>query len=137
MMRGRRSLAAADVPGLDPGTIVAVRISGVWHEGIVDQERDADARPHVWNKSKRTGRVEREPWAWFARDLPTIEIGYLGTLPAVEVLARARAAAGEPWSPVENCQRFARRCHGVAARSPDLDALGVALLLAMVGGPLP
>lgn len=133
----RRGQQIHDLAVLQTGEIVAVRVSGVWHEGIVDRERDADGRPHVWNKSKRTGRVEREPWDRFAGDLPTIRIGYPGQLEPSEVIARARAREGEEWTPIHNCQRFTRACHGVPSTTPELDALGVACLIAMVGGPLP
>lgn len=132
--RGQR---ITDPTSIATGEIVAVRISGVWHEGIADEQRDAHGAPLIWNKSKRTGRVEREPWERFAGDLPTIRIGYPGQLEPAEVLARARAREGEEWTPIHNCQRFTRACHGVPSTTPELDALGVACLIAMVGGPLP
>lgn len=131
-----RPLRADDLADLRAGEIVGVRISGVWHEGIVDLERDETGRPYVWNKSKRSGRVERESWATFGAGLPALRIGYPGTLPPEDVIARARERIGEEWTPIDNCQRFTRACHGVPARSPEADAIGVTFLVAMIGGPI-
>jgi len=132
-----RILDDRELSELRAGEIVGVRIAGVWHEGIVDHERDEQGRPWIWNKSKRTGRVERESWESFGGALHAIRIGYPGTLEPDAVIERARARIGEAWTPIENCQRFTRSCHGVSARSPEADAIGVALLVAMVGGGLP
>lgn len=143
MLRRGSPLTDDQLAGIEPGEVIAVRIAGVWHEGIADRERDELGRPRVWNKSKRTGRVELEAWDDFAgrdmhgRRLATIRVGYLGKLPPDEVIARARARIGEAWTPIANCQRFTRACHGVPATSPEIDAIGVALLLSMLGGPLP
>lgn len=126
----RMPLHPARVPQLPTGVVVGVRISGVWHEGIVEQ---SDGTTWVWNKSKRTGRVERESWDAFGRNLPAVEIGYLGELPPDVVIARARARTGEQWTPVQNCQRFTRQCHGVRRGAPDVDAVGLACLFAMLG----
>lgn len=116
-----------------PGTIIAVRIGQVWHEGLVSDVRDLDGLPMVINKSKRTRRVEEEPFRIFApRYLRTRVVGYPGRLPAPEVLSRARARIGEPWTLVQNCERFARSCHG-RPRSPTIEAAGV-LASALIGG---
>lgn len=143
MLRRGAPMTNNELASIQPGEVVAVRIAGVWHEGIADHDRDEHGRPWVWNKSKRTGRVEREAWDDFAgndihgRRLATIRVGYLGKLSPDEVIGRARARLGEEWTPIANCQRFTRACHGVPATSPEIDAIGVALLLSMLGGPLP
>lgn len=122
--------------GALPGAIVAVRVAGVWHEGIVSDARDADGLPKVIHKSKRAREAREEPWRLFApRGARVVVVGYPSRLPAPLVLERARARIGEPWSAVDNCQRFTRRAHGVPARSPDVERLAglVAGFLGFIG----
>ena len=111
-----------------PGTIVAVRVGQIWHEGIVSDRRDADGLPMVVNKSKRTRRVDEEPFRVFApRGSRTRVVGYPSKLPAPTVLERARTRIGEPWSLRENCERFCRSCHsarGRSGRSPTVELVG-------------
>lgn len=133
-MRARGTLTEAEIVALAPGDVVAVRIAGVWHEGIADEERDAQGRPFVWNSSKRTGRVERETWDRFGGGLRATRLGYFGKLPPSEVIANARARQGQPWTPIDNCQRFTRRCHGVRRAQPDAEAVGLAFLIALIAG---
>lgn len=130
-----RQLDRSALEQLQTGEVVGVRISGVWHEGLI--ERSEQGEPWVWNKSKRTGRVERERFEEFApSSLRVVRIGYLGELPPSEVIERARARQGEQWTPIENCQRFTRQCHGVRRSAPDVDRVALALFIAMCGGPL-
>lgn len=120
-----------------PGVIVAVHVRGVWHEGIATDGTDLDGLPIVIHKSKRTGCVTEEPWRLFApRARPIRIVGYPGRLSSADVLSRARATTGEPWTIVENCQRWARRCHGTPARSPTLEAGvgGAAGIVLAIGG---
>lgn len=122
--------------GTRTGSIVAVRVAGVWHEGIVSDRLDADGLPMVVHKSKRARVATEEPWRRFApRGARVVLVGYPSILPPALVLERARARIGEPWSAVDNCQRYTRRAHGVPARSPDLErAAGlVAGFLGFVG----
>lgn len=134
---GRRRMAPAAEPrskiareddstriprGAQPGAIVAVRVAGVWHEGIVSDRHDADGLPMVVHKSKRGKVATEEPWRRFAaRGARVALVGYPSILPPELVLERARARIGEPWTAIDNCQRFTRRAHGVPARSPDLE----------------
>jgi len=135
MMIRARQIEQSDVPTLRSGVVVGVRISGVWHEGLVEQEQGGQT--WIWNKSKRTGRVERESWQQFAPPAHrVIEIGYLGELSPEEVIERARQRQGEEWTPIANCQQFTRQCHGVRRAAPDIDRVAFALLLSMLGGPL-
>jgi len=122
-----------------PGTIIAVRVGTIWHEGIVSDRRDADRLPMVINKSKRSRRVEEEPFRIFApRWSRTRVIGYPSRLPRELVLERARARIGEPWSLEHNCERFCRSVHdrrGRAGRSPTIELIGTigGLLLSGLG----
>lgn len=119
------------------GAIVQVRIRGVWHEGLIAEPGTART---VIHKSKRHGRVVEEPIDGFAHGATVRVVGYPGRLEAAEVLRRARARIGEPWTYVQNCQRFTRSCHGVPSRSPDVERTAIAGSLGMViagllGGP--
>ncbi len=99
----------------------------------------APAPRTVIHKSKRTGRVVEEPIDTFAGGSTVRVLGYPGRLEAPEVLRRARARIGEPWTYTQNCQRFTRGCHGVPSRSPDVErtavagAIGAALAGLLVG----
>lgn len=120
-----------------PGAIVAVRIQGVWHEGLIAGAPGDEARTVV-HKSKRTGAVVEEPLEAFRSGAVVRVMGYPGRLAGDEVLRRARARIGEPWSWVNNCQRFTRSVHGVPSRSPDLErtvigVAGGALASALIG----
>jgi hypothetical protein len=120
-----------------PGAIVQVRIQGVWHEGLIAEEAPARS---VIHKSKRTGRVVEEPIADFAAGATVRVMGYPGRLEGSEVLRRARARIGEPWSWAGNCQRYTRGCQGVPSRSPDMErtaiagVIGAMLSASLLGG---
>lgn len=111
-----------------PGSIVAVRVGTIWHEGLISDRRDLDGLPMVINKSKRTRRVEEEPFRIFAPRWSRVRlIGYPSRLPSSLVLERARARIGEPWSLEQNCERFCRSVHdrrGRAGRSPTIELVG-------------
>lgn len=113
------------------GSIVRVRIQGVWHEGLITGAPGA-ARTVV-HKSKRVGRVTEEPIEDFAAGGVVRVLGFPGRLPGEQVIARARARIGEPWTWVHNCQRFTRGAHGVASRSPDLERTGIAVAVGALG----
>lgn len=117
-----------------PGAIIAVRIQGVWHEGLIAGEREAPRT--VIHKSKRTGLAVEEPIGDFAAGGTVRIVGYPGKLPADEVLRRARARIGEPWTILENCQRFTRSCHGVPSRSPDLERTVLGFAIGALGSSL-
>lgn len=131
----RRPLTIETAPA---GAIVQVRIQGVWHEGILGEGTTSTAKRTVVHKSKRTGRVVEEPIDTFGAGGRVRVGGYPGRLSGAEVLSRARARLGEPWTWAGNCQRFTRSCHGVTARSPDVErtALGamIGLTIGLLGG---
>lgn len=120
-----------------PGAIVQVRIQGVWHEGLIGEEPVEAPRPRtVIHKSKRTGAVVEEPLEDFASGFPVRVVGYPGRLGGAEVLSRARARIGEPWTVIQNCQRFTRGCHGVPSRSPDAERTIVAFTVGLLGSAI-
>lgn len=120
-----------------PATIIAVRVGTIWHEGIVSDRRDLDGLPMVLNKSKRTRRVEEEPFRVFAPRWSKMRvIGYPSRLPSSTVIERARTRIGEPWSLQHNCERFCRSVHasrGRAGRSPTIEIIGATAGLILSG----
>jgi len=118
---------------LRPGTIIAVRVQGVWHEGLLSDQLDANGEPRVLHKSKRTYRAAEESAQQYAPDGRELRvIGYPGARAPSLVIGHARARIGEAWSVADNCQRYTRRAHGVPARSPDLEAFFACLFLGFV-----
>lgn len=127
--RRRRPAAptAAILSRLVPGTIVAVDV-GVWHEGIVSDRRGDDGAPLVISCSRRAGCAREEPWGTFApAGCPVAVVGYPSSLPPRTVLARARARLGETWTPLRNCEAFARGAHGFHG-SPTAEGLTAAIV---------
>ncbi len=117
---GGTTLAPTLVPsrvGPPPGSILAVSVKGVSHEGLWT---GAD----VVHKSARRGAVARESLARFAGSKL---VRVCGTVP-VESVDRACARIGEPWTPIDNCQRFVVSVSGVPRVSRDASK-GVALLV--------
>lgn len=104
----------------------------MWHEGLIAGEREAPRT--VIHKSKRVGRAVEEPIDAFAAGATVRIMGYPGRLSSDEVIRRARARIGEPWTILENCQRFTRGCHGVPSRSPDLERTALGLAIGALGG---
>lgn len=125
----RRALSS-----LRPGTVISVRVAGVWHEGILSDRLDEDGAPRVLHKSKRTYRAEEETAAAFAPEGRQIRIvGFLGGRSSEMVVGAARSRIGEAWTVTDNCQRYTRRAHGVPARSPGLEAFAACVLLGFFG----
>lgn len=125
----RRALAT-----LRPGTIIAVRVSGVWHEGLLSDALDERGEPRILHKSKRSYRAEEETCCQYAPDGRELRIvGYPGARSSEVVIGYARSRIGEEWTITNNCQRYTRRAHGVPARSPDVEAFFACLLLGLVG----
>lgn len=126
----RRKLAT-----LRPGTIIAVRVAGVWHEGIVSDVIEDDGEPRVLHKSKRSYRAEEEPCRLFAPEGRELRVvGYPGRRSPDVVIGAARGRLGEEWTVIDNCQRYTRRAHGVPARSPGVEAFFACLLLGLTAG---
>lgn len=108
------------------GTILAVKVKGVHHEGIAT----GDGR--VIHKSKRTGRVVEEELTGFAAARPVVVVGYA---PDPETtLAAARLRMGEPWTHRRNCQRFVAEVAGIPRRSRDADRAVLVLSSFVVAG---
>lgn len=126
-----RTAPIRTVENAPPGSIVQVRIQGVWHEGLIAEHGPARTVVH---KSKRTGRVVEEPIEDFAAGARVRVGGFPGRLAGDEVLRRARARIGEPWSWSANCQRFTRGCHAVPSRSPDVERTAIGAVLGMTIG---
>jgi hypothetical protein len=108
-----------------PGDVIGIPYRGVCHTGIVSGVEAGAVR--VIHKSKRRGRVVEESAADFARGRAVERLGYPGALPPAEVVGRARARIGEPWTYRDNCQRFCASVHGASFRSRDADTFALLL----------
>lgn len=108
------------------GTILAVKVKGVHHEGI------ATGEGRVIHKSKRTGRVVEEPLDGFAARRPVLVVGAAPDAETTIIAARARL--GERWTHRRNCQRFVAEVSGVPRRSRDADRIVLALSTFVVVG---
>lgn len=110
------------------GDVLRVRVNGViLHEGIVTEHG------RVISNSRRRGGVFEESARTFASGHNIINVGRLSSLPAEQVLARARARIGRPYDLVSyNCQHFVRDCYGLAPASHQKRlAVGAGLLAAL------
>lgn len=122
------------VPGVvAPADVIAVRVRGVTHEGLVSDVIGPDGRPLVISKSKRRGAVAEESWRDFCGGRLPWVVGYIGERCPCCVLAEARSRIGEPWTIVRNCQHFVRECHGLPSQSPGLHGASVSGIVAVAG----
>ena len=120
----------ADLATVEPGTILATRERGVWHEGLRSDRTGPDGVPLVLHRSKRRGRAVEESAEEFTLGVPAVRVlGYPGQLDPAEVCRRARAALDSPWTYRENCQAYTRHAHGVSARVPDAEFLAAGVIL--------
>jgi len=103
---------------LEPGEVVGVAYRGVRHEGLVTVAGDQD-NARVCHASKRRGVVAEEDAATFRAGRPIERIARSSSPTAS--IGYARATIGRRWTPVDNCQRWAREVAGTAHRSPDAD----------------
>ncbi|MCB2102027.1 MAG: hypothetical protein KDE22_14215 [Rhodobacterales bacterium] len=114
-----------------PGTVVAARFGFYKHVGIVSDRWDRDG-PMVISNSKRSGHGAEEGMRLFAAGTPVRIVGFPGTLPPDEVLARARAVMTRPYDLLTwNCEHFIRHAHGLPRYSPQMRAaMGIGLAVA-------
>ncbi|MBI2755069.1 MAG: hypothetical protein HYX46_16365 [Betaproteobacteria bacterium] len=103
-----------------PGTVV-----WVWgflflrHRGIVS-DRWYGGRPMVIASSWGNGVIE-EPWDEFRAGQQVYEEGYLGQLPAHEVLWRARSRIGTAYRIADsNCDHLVNYAHGLPVISEQI-----------------
>lgn len=115
---------------LEPGDVVGISYRGVRHEGLVTEPGDENTA-RVAHASKRRRIVAEEDAATFRAGRP-IERVARSSSPTASI-GYARSTLGRPWTPIHNCQAWAREVAGTAHRSPDADR-GVLLLAAAVAG---
>lgn len=119
-----------------PGVCVSVPTPFfIRHFGIVTDALGPDDAPMVISLPNAKGGVVEETWTEFASRNPVRVDGYPGSLPAAEVLTRARSCIGNlPWRFGFNCEHFVFWCHGLDPQSPQLEnwiaAGGLGILLA-------
>ena len=99
---------AVDIASLRPGTVIAVRVAGVHHEGLV-----SDRPGFVIHKSARVGYAAEESLRDFSRGNRWYVVGYISKSEPSAVIERARTLVGarDPWTVLRNCRHFVRECH--------------------------
>ena len=124
------------------GTVVRTKVvvNGitVWHEGVVTNRYGSDGSRTVISHSKKYGTTVHEEMTDFHGGNGFKVVGYLGNLPAGEVLRRAWADvyARPAWTLGYNCQHATRKWHGISMDSPQVQGvvavLGVIVAVAVV-----
>ena len=102
------------------GTVVRVRHGFYEHIAMLGDHAMGGERAVVAFSAQAGGFVE-EPFSAFARGRAVVIEGFLGSLPPVVVMQRARMKQGQAYSLTEfNCEHFVRYAHGVPVESPQL-----------------
>ena len=103
-----------------PGTVVWVPAYLFWrHKGIVS-DRYYGGKPMILCNSPVHGVIE-QPWDEFFQGEPCRQEGYPGTLPAHEVLRRARSRLREGYVLLAfNCDHYKNYAHGLLVESEQL-----------------
>jgi hypothetical protein len=119
------------------GTVLATPHPWGRHVGVVVGHA-ADGTPWVAHASRRLGVVAIGPLADFAAGRPVQDRHLVPRVPADEIVRRARALEGRPYSFLTfNCEDFVGHVLGLPPRSPQrtswLGAGGVVALLAGIG----
>jgi hypothetical protein len=109
-----------DIWELPAGTVVRVRHGFYEHVAMLGEHAIGGERAVVSFSAQADGFVE-EPFSIFARGQTVVIEGYLGVLPPVVVMQRARMKRGQAHSLSDfNCEHFVRHAHGVPVQSPQL-----------------
>jgi hypothetical protein len=109
-----------DIWELPAGTVVRVRHGFYEHVGMLSEHAIGGERAVVSFSAQADGFVE-EPFSIFARGQTVVIEGYLGVLPPVVVMQRARMKRGQAYSLSDfNCEHFVRHSHGVPVQSPQV-----------------
>lgn len=109
-----------DIWELPAGTVMRVRHGCYEHVAMLSELAIGGERAVVSFSAHADGFVE-EPFSIFARGQTVVIEGYLGVLPPVVVMQRARMKRGQAYSLSDfNCEHFVRHAHGVAVESPQL-----------------
>lgn len=119
-----------------PGQTIGVRVGPVIHLGIVSDRSDANGSPMIYSNSLRSGCVTLEPLAVFKGVYDFVTVAQPTNLPARQVLSRAHKMLGIRWNLFSwNCEHFVFSAYGLLPQSPQLQAagamIGLALLLTM------
>lgn len=124
-----------NLAALHPGTIVSTGQPGFRHYGVITGSY-INGWPTVISNTGKFRMVVEEPLALFHEQSDLRVEGYWGVLPPHEVLARARAKLGSPYSILtSNCEHFVRFVHGIEPESPQIQlAVAGAILLGLLIG---
>lgn len=109
-----------DIWELPAGTVVRVSHGFYEHVAMLSAHAIGGERAVV-SFSAQAGGFMEEPFSIFARGQTVVIEGYLGVLPPVVVMQRARMKKGQAYSLSDfNCEHFVRYAHGVPVESPQL-----------------
>lgn len=121
------------LPNFSPGTVVARNYTFFNHIGIVS-DRWFNGYPMIFTSTWSRGVIEI-PWLEFADGGHVESLGFWGKLPALQVLARARALLGRSYHFFNfNCDHFVRYAHGLKVESPQLQGTAAVLTAVAVVG---
>lgn len=105
-----------------PGQAIGVRVGVVTHVGIVT-DRTMNNEPMVISNSLRSGCVAEEPLSVFKGALEIVSVAQPASVPAWQVLARAREKLGIRWNLLSwNCEHFVTWAFGLKPHSRQLQA---------------
>lgn len=109
-----------DIARLKAGTVIRAVDIPYSHVGLVSNRYLGNERMVISFSADADG-FEEAPFSRFAKGHRVVVEGYLGRLPPILVLRRARLMKGRQYSWVSfNCEHFVRHCHGVKVESPQL-----------------
>ena len=117
---------------LPAGTVVSTGRPGYRHYGIVT-DRFINGFQTVISNTGKFRKVVEEPLPLFQEGSDLRVEGYWGKLHPHDVLSRARAKLGAPYSLfTSNCEHFVRFAHGLREESPQVQFLIGFLVIAGV-----
>ena len=109
------------VDTLLPGTVVASSRGIYNHVGILSEQRAGSRR--VIAASADHGRVVDQAIEEFAANRRLRVLGFLGSLPPMVVVTRARAMLGTKYDLFRwNCDHLVHYAHGLSPKSPQIRA---------------
>lgn len=113
---------------LRPGTIIKAPIQGLlglfWHFGVVSDRCDYRGVPLMISNSWTNRGAAEEVWEVFSAGQNCQVVGFPSELSSYQVVTNARLLSSRPYSLLLwDCERFANACHGLPARSKQMEAV--------------
>jgi len=121
-----------------PAGAILVADHGVFRHYGIAGDRQINGEQSVISCSWRRKSTVEEALSEFANGQEIDCQGLIGELPAHDILARARADIGKPWTLLRNnCEHHVTRASGLKPRSPQVRraAIGAAAVAAIIMVP--